>query len=122
MGEQNATCILSTDMIYYLNQFGWHCEADRTVCLPPSHLRSGINRLAAGNIQMDILQAIKTRSERIDRLEHAFVNTEFKGREIILTNLLSTVLTVFTLWQSSRQKRKDNQFGTFRRPSTRYYC
>ncbi len=41
-GKQNATCILSTDMIHYLNQFGWHYEADRTARLPPSHLRSRI--------------------------------------------------------------------------------
>ena len=65
-------------MIYYLNQFGWHCEADRTVRLPPSHLRSGMNGLVAGDIQIDIFGELKDRDARIERLEHAFVTTSKK--------------------------------------------
>ena len=38
-------CIFCAYVIDYLDQFGWHCEADHTVRLPPSHLRKGINGL-----------------------------------------------------------------------------
>ena len=39
-------------MIYYSNQFGWHCKAEYTVGLALSHLRRGINGLGLGNLKM----------------------------------------------------------------------
>ena len=86
------SCISFINVIYYLNQFGWHCEAYCTVCLPPSHLRRGISGLVAGNIQIDILGALKARDARIVKIgTRAFDTAEFKRQEIILTSLLKIV-------------------------------
>ena len=42
-------------LIYYSNQFGWHCEASRKGCLPPSHLRRGRNKAGTGNLMKTII-------------------------------------------------------------------
>ena len=36
------SCNFWVFVIYCSNQFGWHCEACRMACLPPSYLRRGI--------------------------------------------------------------------------------
>ena len=41
-GGKKEICNFFVFVIDSLNQFGWHCEAYRTVCLPPSYLRRGI--------------------------------------------------------------------------------
>ena len=41
--------LFSTYIIYYLNPFGWHCEAERMVRLFPSHLHVGIDGLGLEN-------------------------------------------------------------------------
>ena len=48
-GGNKEICNSFVFVIDSLNQFGWHCEAYRTVCLPPSHLRRGIKGLGLGN-------------------------------------------------------------------------
>ena len=49
-GGNKEICNFFVFVIHSLNQFGWYCEAYRTVCLPPSHLRRGTKGLELENL------------------------------------------------------------------------
>ena len=46
--NQKATCLIFANLLYYLNQFGWHCYEQHTLFLPPSHRSRGRNQTGTG--------------------------------------------------------------------------
>ena len=63
--NRQVTLHSSTLMWYNLgSSFGWHCEACCTACLPPSHLRRGINKTGTGSLVSMYIRTEK--SEAID--------------------------------------------------------
>ena len=91
-------CIFFIFVIHFLNQFGWHCEAYRSVCLPPSHLRRGIKELELVTHMKDYRNTL----QEVEKLRSLIPSGFLGGGEWNFKEIWGQIKTTQTSFNSTR--------------------